>query len=141
MLFFYLLKIPKLNLKFLLLLFEWTNQNLVRKHYCHWRFEIHQSLELSIDLHSNRKSSTMDVSRMMSTDKDFLKKTDLMEMIFEKIRNDALDLQLENKIRILYDEIQIQYELDATLEVVLKEIVEKKKLFQKEKEVNSFFEI
>jgi hypothetical protein len=78
---------------------------------------------------------------MMSTDKDFLKKTDLMEMIFEKIRNDALDLQLENKIRILYDEIQIQYELDATLEVVLKEIVEKKKLFQKEKEVNSFFEI
>jgi hypothetical protein len=83
----------------------------------------------------------MDVSRMMSTDKDFLKKTDLMEMIFEKIRNDALDLQLENKIRILYDEIQIQYELDATLEVVLKEIVEKKKLFQKEKEVNSFFEI
>jgi hypothetical protein len=76
---------------------------------------------------------------MMSTDKDFLKKNDLIEMILEKTKKDVVDLHLEDKIRLLYDEIQMDHEIEIPVELVLKEIVEKKKLLlQKEKEVNPF---
>jgi hypothetical protein len=81
----------------------------------------------------------MDVHKMMSTDKDFLKKNDLIEMILEKTKKDVVDLHLEDKIRLLYDEIQMDHEIEIPVELVLKEIVEKKKLLlQKEKEVNPF---